>query len=138
TVGKLVSGTTANTQPVPIVTALKGTPYQAPVQATEPSEDEARMVLDLAADIAAMTMRAGAGSRAVVRSVISASPACGLSSVEVDLTSRPRVVHYSTSDGRLPTVMRVNRGESTHYAKLASVHKLVPDLVEGRIEFHEA
>src|SRR5699024_10563349 len=37
TVGKLVSGTTANTQPVPIVTALKGTPYQAPVQATEPS-----------------------------------------------------------------------------------------------------
>src|SRR5699024_3539816 len=40
TVGKLVSGTTSNTQPEPIVTALKGTPYQAPVQATEPSEDE--------------------------------------------------------------------------------------------------
>jgi uncharacterized membrane protein YjjP (DUF1212 family) len=138
TVGKLVSGTTANTQPVPIVTALKGTPYQAPVQATEPSEDEARMVLDLAADIAAMTMRAGAGTRDVEVSVIAACTACGLSTVEVDLTSNTLVVHYSTSDGRLLTVMRVNRGESTHYAKLASVHKLVTDLVDGRIEFHEA
>src|SRR5699024_9924644 len=116
TVGKLVSGTTANTQPVPIVTALKGTPYQAPVQATEPSEDEARMVLDLAADIAAMTMRAGAGTRDVEVSVIAACTACGLSTVEVDLTSNTLVVHYSTSDGRLLTVMRVNRGESRHYA----------------------
>ncbi|WP_152346827.1 threonine/serine ThrE exporter family protein [Brevibacterium sp. CFH 10365] len=138
TVGKLVSGTTANTQPVPIVTALKGTPYQAPVQATEPSEDEARMILDLAADIAAMMMRAGAGTSDVEVSVIAACTACGLATVEVDLTSNTLVVHYSTSDGRLLTVMRVNRGESTHFAKLASVHKLVTDLVDGRLEFHEA
>ncbi|UVI35469.1 threonine/serine ThrE exporter family protein [Brevibacterium spongiae] len=138
TVGKLVSGTTPNTQPVPIVTALKGTPYQAPVQATEPSEDEARMILDLAADIAAMMMRAGAGTSDVEVSVIAACTACGLATVEVDLTSNTLVVHYSTSDGRLLTVMRVNRGESTHFAKLASVHKLVTDLVDGRLEFHEA
>ncbi|SDS15074.1 Uncharacterized membrane protein YjjP, DUF1212 family [Brevibacterium siliguriense] len=138
TVGKLVSGTTENTQPVPIVTALRGTPYQAPVQATEPSEDEARMVLDLAADIAAMMMRAGAGTSDVEVSVIAACTACGLATVEVDLTSNTLVVHYSTSDGRLMTVMRVNRGESTHFAKLASVHKLVTDLVDGRLEFHEA
>lgn len=138
TVGRLVSGTTENTQPVPIVTALKGTPYQAPVQANEPSEDEARMILDLAADIAAMMMRAGAGTSDVEVSVIAACTACGLATVEVDLTSNTLVVHYSTSDGRLLTVMRVNRGESTHYAKLASVHKLVTDLVDGRLEFHEA
>ena len=138
TVGKLVSGTTENTQPVPIVTALKGTPYQAPVQAKEPSEDEARMILDLAADIAAMMMRAGAGTSDVEVSVIAACTACGLATVEVDLTSNTLVVHYSTSDGRLLTVMRVNRGESTHFAKLASVHKLVTDLVDGRLEFHEA
>ncbi|MGC3022186.1 threonine/serine ThrE exporter family protein [Brevibacterium sp. FAM 24630] len=138
TVGKLVSGTTTNTQPVPIVTALKGTPYQAPVQATEPSEDEARMVLDLAADIAAMMMRAGAGTSDVEVSVIAACTACGLATVEVDLTSNTLVVHYSTSDGRLMTVMRVNRSESTHFAKLASVHKLVTDLVDGRLEFQDA
>lgn len=138
TVGKLVSGTTENTQPVPIVTALKGTPYQAPVQANEPSEDEARMILDLAADIAAMMMRAGAGTSDVEVSVIAACTACGLATVEVDLTSNTLVVHYSTSDGRLLTVMRVNRGESTHFAKLASVHKLVTDLVDGRLEFNEA
>lgn len=138
TVGKLVSGTTENTQPVPIVTALKGTPYQAPVQAQEPTEDEARMILDLAADIAAMMMRAGAGTSDVEVSVIAACTACGLATVEVDLTSNTLVVHYSTSDGRLLTVMRVNRGESTHFAKLASVHKLVTDLVDGRLEFHEA
>jgi uncharacterized membrane protein YjjP (DUF1212 family) len=123
---------------VPIVTALRGTPYQAPVQATEPSEDEARMILDLAADIAAMMMRAGAGTSDVEVSVIAACTACGLATVEVDLTSNTLVVHYSTSDGRLLTVMRVNRGESTHFAKLASVHKLVTDLVDGRLEFHEA
>jgi uncharacterized membrane protein YjjP (DUF1212 family) len=138
TVGKLVSGTTSNTQPVPIVTALKGTPYQAPVQATEPSEDEARMVLDLAADVAALMMRAGGATSDVEVSVIAACTACGLATVEVDLTSNTLVVHYSTSDGRLMTVMRVNRGESTHYAKLASLHKLVTDLVDGRIEFNEA
>ncbi|RBP65539.1 uncharacterized membrane protein YjjP (DUF1212 family) [Brevibacterium sanguinis] len=138
TVGKLVSGTSVNTQPVPIITALKGTPYQAPVQASEPSEDEARMVLDLAADIAAIMMRAGAGSSDVEVSVIAACTACGLATVEVDLTSNTLVVHYSTSDGRLLTVMRVNRGESTHYAKLASVHKLVSDLVDGTLGFHEA
>lgn len=138
TVGKLVSGTASNTQPVPIVTALKGTPYQAPVQATEPSEDEARMVLDLAADIAAMMMRAGAGTSDVEVSVIAACTACGLATAEVDLTSNTLLVHYSTSDGRLLTVMRVNRGESTHFAKLASVHKLVTDLVDGRLEFNEA
>lgn len=138
TVGKLVSGSASNTQPVPIVTALKGTPYQAPVQATEPSEDEARMVLDLAADIAAIMMRAGAGTSDVEISVIAACTACGLATVQVDLTSNTLTVHYSTSDGRLLTVMRVNRGESTHYAKLASVHKLVTDLVDGDLAFHDA
>lgn len=138
TVGKLVSGTSVNTQPIPIVTALKGTPYQAPVQASEPSEEEARMVLDLAADIAAIMMRAGAATSDIEVSVIAACAACGLATAEVDLTSNTLVVHYSTSDGRLMTVMRVNRGESTHYAKLASVHKLVSDLVAGSIGFNEA
>ncbi|WP_309132256.1 threonine/serine exporter family protein [Brevibacterium sp.] len=138
TVGRLVSGTAVNTQPIPIITALKGTPYQAPVQASEPSEEEARMVLDLAADIAAIMMRAGAGTSDIEVSVIAACAACGLATAEVDLTSNTLVVHYSTSDGRLLTVMRVNRGESTHYAKLASVHKLVSDLVDGTLGFHEA
>ncbi len=138
TVGRLVTGTSVNTQPVPIITALKGTPYQAPVQASEPSEDEARMILDLAADIAAIMMRAGAGTNDIEVSVIAACTACGLATAEIDLTSNTLVVHYSTSDGRLMTVMRVNRGESTHYAKLASVHKLVSDLVDGRIGFMEA
>nr|WP_284711038.1 threonine/serine exporter family protein [Brevibacterium sp. XM4083] len=96
------------------------------------------MILDLAADIAAIMMRAGAGTNDIEVSVIAACTACGLATAEIDLTSNTLVVHYSTSDGRLMTVMRVNRGESTHYAKLASVHKLVSDLVDGRIGFMEA
>ncbi|MBR7502907.1 threonine/serine exporter family protein, partial [Mycobacterium tuberculosis] len=95
----LVTGTSVNTQPVPIITVLKGTPYQAPVQASEPSEDEARMILDLAADIAAIMMRAGAGTNDIEVSVIAACTACGLSTAEVDLTSSTLVVHYSTSAG---------------------------------------
>ncbi|WP_231442827.1 threonine/serine ThrE exporter family protein [Brevibacterium zhoupengii] len=138
TVGRLVSGTSVNTQPVPIVTALKGSPYKAPVQASEPNEDEARMVLDLAADIAAIMMRAGAGTSDIEVSVIAACAAFGLTTAQVDLTSNTLTVHYSTSDGRLMTVMRVNRGESIHFAKLGSVHKLVTDLVAGNLGFNDA
>ena len=138
TVGKLVSGTSVNTQPVPIVTALKGSPYKAPVQASEPSEDEARMVLDLAADLAAIMMRAGASTTDIEVSVIAACAAFGLTTAQVDLTSNTLTVHYSTSDGRLMTVMRVNRGESIHFAKLGSVHKLVTELVAGNIGFNDA
>lgn len=138
TVGRLVSGASVNTQPVPIVTALKGSPYKAPVQANEPAEDEARMVLDLAADIAAIMMRAGAGTSDIEVSVIAACAAFGLTTAQVDLTSNTLTVHYSTSDGRLMTVMRVNRGESIHFAKLGSVHKLVTDLVAGNIGFNDA
>lgn len=138
TVGRLVSGASVNTQPVPIVTALKGSPYKAPVQASEPAEDEARMVLDLAADIAAIMMRAGAGTSDIEVSVIAACAAFGLTTAQVDLTSNTLTVHYSTSDGRLMTVMRVNRGESIHFAKLGSVHKLVTDLVAGTLGFNDA
>ncbi|GAA1931559.1 hypothetical protein GCM10009689_08540 [Brevibacterium antiquum] len=138
TVGRLVSGASVNTQPVPIVTALKGSPYKAPVQASEPGEDEARMVLDLAADIAAIMMRAGAGTSDIEVSVIAACAAFGLTTAQVDLTSNTLTVHYSTSDGRLMTVMRVNRGESIHFAKLGSVHKLVTDLVAGNLGFNDA
>ncbi|MDN5807146.1 MAG: threonine/serine exporter family protein [Brevibacterium sp.] len=138
TVGRLVTGTSVNTQPVPIVTALKGSPYKAPVQASEPGEDEARMVLDFAADLAAIMMRAGAGTTDIEVSVIAACAAFGLTTAQVDLTSNTLTVHYSTSDGRLMTVMRVNRGESIHFAKLGSVHKLVTELVAGNIEFNDA
>lgn len=138
TVGRLVSGTSVNTAPVPIVTALKGSPYKAPVQASEPNEDEARMVLDLAADIAAIMMRAGSGTTDIEVSVIAACAAFGLTTAQVDLTSNTLTVHYSTSDGRLMTVMRVNRGESIHFAKLGSVHKLVTELVAGNLGFNDA
>ncbi|GAA1551714.1 threonine/serine exporter family protein [Brevibacterium picturae] len=138
TVGRLVTGASVNTQPVPIVTALKGSPYKAPVQANEPNEDEARMVLDLAADIAAIMMRAGAGTSDIEVSVIAACASFGLTTAQVDLTSNTLTVHYSTSDGRLMTVMRVNRGESIHFAKLGSVHKLVTDLVAGNLGFNDA
>ncbi|WP_350269611.1 threonine/serine exporter family protein [Brevibacterium sp. CBA3109] len=138
TVGKLVSGTSVNTQPVPIVTALKGSPYKDPVQANEPGEDEARMVLDFAADLAAIMMRAGAGTSDIEVSVIAACAAFGLTTAQVDLTSNTLTVHYSTSDGRLMTVMRVNRGESIHFAKLGSVHKLVTELVAGNMGFNDA
>nr|WP_286672929.1 threonine/serine exporter family protein [Brevibacterium sp. RIT 803] len=96
------------------------------------------MVLDLAADIAAIMMRAGAGTSDIEVSVIAACAAFGLTTAQVDLTSNTLTVHYSTSDGRLMTVMRVNRGESIHFAKLGSVHKLVTDLVAGTIGFNDA
>nr|WP_280712913.1 threonine/serine exporter family protein [Brevibacterium marinum] len=96
------------------------------------------MVLDFAADIAAIMMRAGAGTSDIEVSVIAACASFGLTTAQVDLTSNTLTVHYSTSDGRLMTVMRVNRGESIHFAKLGSVHKLVTELVAGNIGFNDA
>mgnify|MGYP000017534986 FL=1 len=137
-VGRIVSDSSASTQPIPIIAALKGTPYQAPVESTAKSEDEARMILDLAVDIGAIMLRAGAGSADVEVSVIATCTSLGLLDAEVDLTSNSLTVHYANPDGSFMTVLRVNREESLHFAKLASVHALVSDMAEGRTDYLEA
>ena len=137
-VDRIVSDSSPSTQPIPILAVLKGTPFQAPVEAAAKSEAEARMILDLSVDIGAMMMRAGAGSSDVEVSVIASCTALGLPSVEVDLTSNSLTVHYADPDGQFTTVMRVNREDSVHFAKLSAIHRLVSDLVDGKADYSEA
>lgn len=137
-VTKIVEDPSPTTQPIPIVAVLRGTPYSAPVQATAKSEDEARMILDLAVDMGQMMLRAGASSQDVEVSVIATCTACGLSTAEVDLTSNSLTVHYTDPEGRMLTVMRVNREDSVHFAKLSAIHALVTDLVDGKINYERA
>lgn len=137
-VEKIVEDPSPTTQPIPIVAVLRGTPYSAPVQVAAKSEDEARMILDLAVDMGQMMLRAGASSQDVEVSVIATCTACGLSTAEVDLTSNSLTVHYTDPDGRMVTVMRVNREDSVHFAKLSAFHALVTDLVDGKIDYERA
>ncbi|WP_349828312.1 threonine/serine exporter family protein [Brevibacterium litoralis] len=125
----------ADTQPIPIVSVLRGTPYQEPIVAERRSEDEARMILDLAVDIGSIMLRAGAGTSDVEVSVIATCGALGLDTAEVDLTANSLVAHYQDPDGRLVTVMRVAREQSFHYAKLSAVHALVLDIVDHEIDY---
>ncbi|GAA2092659.1 threonine/serine exporter family protein [Brevibacterium salitolerans] len=137
-VTKIVDDSAPSTNPIPIVAVLRGTPYSAPVEAAAKSEDEARQILDLAGDLGAIMMRAGSGTQDVQVSVIAVCTSLGLSTAEVDLTSNSLTVHYMDPEGRLLTVMRVNREESLHFAKLSAVHTLVTDLVDGKLGYQEA
>lgn len=132
---RIVNEPAPTTAPVPIVAVLRGTPFQAPVQAAAKSEDEARMILDLAVDLGVLMLRAGSGSSDVEVSVIATCTAMGLPNAEVDLTSTALTVHYADPDNRLLTVMRVSRESSPNYAKLASIHRLVYDMVNGKLNY---
>lgn len=128
----------ADTQPIPIVAVLRGTPYQEPIVAERKSEDEARMILDLAVDIGAVMLRAGANTSDVDVCVIATCTAMGLETAEVDIMHNSITAHYSDPDGRLHTVMRVMREQRFHYAKLSAVHTLVLDIIDHKAEFDEA
>lgn len=138
TVARFASDPEPTTQPVPIVKVLEGTPYQAPVQAKAKSESEARMILDLAVDIGAMVLRAGAGSSDVEVSVIAACTSMGLPNAEVDLTATALTVHYADPEGKQMTVVRVVREVSPHFAKVSSLHRLVSDMVAGKVDYTQA
>lgn len=138
TVARFASDPAPTTQPVPIVKVLEGTPYQAPVQAKAKSESEARMILDLAVDIGAMVLRAGAGSSDVEVSVIAACTSMGLPNAEVDLTATALTVHYADPEGKQMTVVRVVREVSPHFAKVSSLHRLVSDMVAGKVDYTQA
>ncbi|WP_084499646.1 threonine/serine ThrE exporter family protein [Brevibacterium album] len=137
-VTKIVDDSQPSTNPIPIVAVLRGTPYSAPVEAAAKNEDEARRILDLAVDMGAIMMRAGSSTQDVQVSVIAVCTSLGLSTAEVDLTSNSLTVHYMDPEGRMLTVMRVNREESLHFAKLSAVHALVTELVDGKLDYQEA
>ncbi|MFB9776182.1 threonine/serine exporter family protein [Brevibacterium otitidis] len=137
-VGQITGDSAPATDPIPIVATLKGTPYQAPVMSQAKGEEEARKIMELAVEIGAIMLRAGAPTSDVEVSVIATCTALGLPTAEVDLTSNSLTVHYSDPEGRLLNVMRVSREESIHFSKLASVHKLVSDIVDGKVEYLEA
>lgn len=133
-VNRIIADNSPNTEPMPIVERLRNTPYSHPVQMAAPEESEARITLDFAMRLGETMLRAGAGNLDVETSVIAACAACGLNDLDIELTYQSIIIHYTTSDGRPLTVLGVNRGESINYGRLAAVHRLVLDLVGGKLD----
>ncbi|GAB3556913.1 threonine/serine exporter family protein [Spelaeicoccus albus] len=133
-VNRIIADNSPITQPIPIVERLRNTPYSHPVQRAAPDDSDARITLDFALRLGETMLRAGASNLDVETSIIAACAACGLEDLDVELTYQSIIVHYTTADGRPLTVLGVNRGESINYGRLAAVHRLVLDLVAGKLD----
>jgi uncharacterized membrane protein YjjP (DUF1212 family) len=118
---------------MPLVDRLRGTPFQDPRRMEAPEDRQAREAVDFALRLGELMIRSGAGTRDVEATLIAATAALGLTHVEVDITVQSVMVQHAVP-GRPPlTLVRVARGESRDFSRLAHAHRLVDDLVGGRV-----
>src|SRR5215213_69113 len=121
------------TGPMPLVDRLRGTPFRDPRRMDAPEDRQAREAVDFALRLGELMIRSGAGTRDVEATLIAATAALGLTHVEVDITVQSVMVQHAVP-GRPPlTLVRVARGESRDFSRLAHAHRLVDDLVGGRV-----
>jgi uncharacterized membrane protein YjjP (DUF1212 family) len=85
--------------------------------------------------IGTLLLAGGAPTEDVEAAIFAVGTALGLQGFEVDITYNsialsvaPRLGHAGLSD------MRVVRGRSTHYARVAAAHQLVLDLADGQVD----
>lgn len=120
------------TETMPIVDALRRTPYRNPrVLQAAAEEREARASIDLALRVGELMMRCGADAPQVESSVIAVAAAAGLDNLEVDITMQSLLIQCTTESGQQVTLLRVVRSSSRDYARLVAVHQFVENLVEG-------
>ena len=122
------------TAPIPAVR----TPTSAVYPRRTPKEDEVLAAVDQAAQlslrIGTLLLAGGAPTEDVEAAIFAAGSALGLQTFEVDITYNSIVISIPPKGGLLGlTDMRVVRGRSTHYARIAETHQLVLDLTEGRV-----
>src|SRR6478736_6666122 len=129
----------APTEPMPLVQALRHTPYRQPKQMETPEDDaDVQVALDLAVRVGELLLRCGGSSRDVEASVIAVAAAAGLNHLEVDVTNQSLLVQGMKAHGRPHTVLRVVRSTRRDFSRLVAVHRLVEDLVGGRIGREDA
>jgi uncharacterized membrane protein YjjP (DUF1212 family) len=102
-------------------------------------EDAALAVTDFLLRLADVLLGGGAPTVDVESSVIAAGSALGVPRVEVDITFTAVTITVLREDGVPPiTRIRVVRGRTGHYSRLAAAHNLVVDLVEERVDRRQA
>jgi uncharacterized membrane protein YjjP (DUF1212 family) len=121
------------TGPMPLVDRLRSTPFRDPRRMQAPEDRQAREAVDFALRLGELMIRSGAGTRDVEATLIAATAALGLTHVEVDITVQSVLVQHAPPDRPPLTLSRVARGESRDFSRLADAHRLVDELVCGRI-----
>ena len=119
------------------------TPTRAVYPRRRPGQDAELAAVDqgaaLALRVGTLLLAGGAPTEDVEAAIFAVGTAVGLGVFEVDITYKSIVISVAASDGRPAlTDMRVVRGRSMHFARVAAAHRLVLDLAEGRIAPHEA
>ena len=110
-------------EPMPMRDLLRRTPYRharIPDEAAE--EQEVLRALDLSARVGELMLRSGAGAPQVQGSVAAVAAACGIDTVELDITMQSLFIQATSSDGRPHTLLRVVRQTRHDYARLVAIH----------------
>ena len=133
-------GSEVQTQPVPLVERLRGTPYRDPSRLELPARDEVRATLDVVLGVAEMLLRSGTGTAEVEASVVATAAGLGLQDdfLDIDITFASVVLGYAPPDVPPVALVRVVRGGGRDYSRMSAVHALVSDLVAGRVEREDA
>ena len=127
------------TAPIPVVR----TPTRAVYPRRGPVNDAEITAVDdgaaLALRVGTLLLAGGAPTEDVEAAIFAVGSAVGLGLFEVDITYKSIVISVAASHGRPAlTDMRVVRGRSMHFARVAAAHRLVLDLADGRIPPSEA
>jgi uncharacterized membrane protein YjjP (DUF1212 family) len=122
------------TAPIPVVR----TPTRAVYPRRSPDEDEHLAAVDKSAQLSlrvgTLLLAGGAPTEDVEAAIFAVGTALGLERFEVDITYNSIVISIPPVGDRPGlTDMRVVRGRSTHYARVAETHKLVLDLAQGHV-----
>jgi len=122
------------TAPIPVVRA----PTRAVYPRRGPSSDDHVADIAHASQIAlrigTLLLAGGAPTEDVEAAIFAVGTALGLPSFEVDITYNSIIISIAPDSGQ-PGLsdMRVVRGRSTHYARVAAAHQLVLDLSDGLV-----
>ena len=122
------------TAPIPVVR----TPTRAVYPRRRPGDHTEVTAVDQGASLAlrvgTLLLAGGAPTEDVEAAIFAVGTAVGLETFEVDITYKSIIISVAPSGDRPAlTDMRVVRGRSTHFARVAAAHRLVLDLAEGHI-----
>ena len=122
------------TAPIPIVRA----PTRAVYPRRGPGDDAELAAVDQGASLAlrfgTLLLAGGAPTEEVEAAIFAVGTAVGLGVFEVDITYGSIIISIAPHGDRPGfTDMRVVRGRSTHFARVAAAHQLLLELSEGRV-----
>ncbi len=115
------------------------TPTRAVYPRRGPGDDAKLAAVDQGASLAlrvgTLLLACGAPTEEVEAAIFAVGTAVGLGVFEVDITYGSIIISIApTNDRPGLTDMRVVRGRSMHFARVAAAHQLVLDLSEGRLQ----